>query len=118
MNVTIIETNESETLSIIDPQSGCDWTNDLLGNHGDLPDYNEETDNYHMTKESFDWWNDLISRLEVADDRCAEIKKCLDYEQSEEFAEGLADACNCDLENQPEVMQQFCDEWEESHKSE
>lgn len=116
MNVTIIETNEKETLSIIDPKSGCDYTTDLIGNHGELPDYNEDTDSYHMTKESFNWWANLIDRYEKADDRQYEISASLDHDEQNDFQSGLQSACDCDLENIPEAINCFCDEWEEEHK--
>ncbi len=112
MNVTIIETNEETILSIIDPKSGMDWTNDLLGNHGELPDYNDETDSYHMDQESFDWWSDLIERYEAADNRLHELKQSLSWEETEEIEAILESVLSCDLEDKPEAMQQVCDEWE------
>jgi hypothetical protein len=116
MKVTIIETKKAETLNIIDPKSGMDWTNDLLGNHGGLPEYNDETDSYHMTQESFNWWNNLIEKYEAADYRCFEIKSMLSEEQEQGFDSGLQEVLNCDLEDMPGYMNDFCDEWESGHK--
>jgi len=113
MNITINETGEKDELSIIDPQSGIEWTTDLLGNHNALPDYNDETDSYHMSKEDFDWWKDLIGRYQEADDRYHELYQSL----PEENAEFLADAVreiNCDLENFPEFLQLVCNDYDET----
>lgn len=111
MNVTIIETGETATLKIIDPKSGTDWTNDLLGNHGALPDYNDETDSYHMPHDDYNWWSDLIDRYQTADDRYHELLRSLPesaYVELQEAAFGIG----CDLENFPESLQAICDEFD------
>lgn len=111
MNVTIIETGKNETLSITDPKSGMDWTNDLLGNHGALPEYNDETDSYHMSQDDYEWWSDLIERYQTADNRYHELRHSLPGEEAEALEEA-AHSINCDLENHPEALQAVCDEVE------
>lgn len=113
MNITIIETGNKETLSIIDPKSGMDWANDLLGNHNAAPEYDEATDSYFMSQEDFCWWSDLINRYQAADDRFYEIAKNLAPEDREELELLVQDV---DLENHPEALHAACDEWESNKK--
>jgi len=108
MEVTIIGTNETETLSITDPKSGASWENDLLGNCGELPEYNDDTDSYHMSKEDYDWWSDLIDRYQEADNRYYELIQTLPADEAESL-EILAHSIACDLENFPEALQEVCD---------
>ena len=114
MNVQIIETGNRETLSIVDPKSGCDWIHDLMGNHGELPDYNDEIDAYEMSQEDYDWWADLTARYEKANHRMYSLRQ--DADDSDEFSaawEGYNTAN--DLEDLPGMMNQFCDQWEADH---
>jgi hypothetical protein len=110
MEIKIKETGELETLEIIDPKYGVNWINDLMGNHGELPEYDDEEGIYLIDQESYDWWKDLTSRYQAADDRYYELKKEVD--DTEAFEREMQDACSCDLENMPEAMQAVCDEWE------
>lgn len=115
MDITIIETGEQKTLSIIDPKSGCDWTQDLMGNHGALPEYDDDTDSYQMSIDDFEWWDDLIERYQAADDRYHAIASDLDWEERAEFEEMVSSHTGgVDLETHPDALQQACDEWEDS----
>lgn len=111
MEITIIETGEKTELTIIDRNSGCSWTSDLLGNHGALPDYNEDDDTYHMSQEDFNWWADLIENYQAADDRYYEI---LDRLKDPDYGNMIAEFenLNCDLEDLPGYTNQICDEYE------
>ena len=42
--------------------NGIEWTNDLLGNH-DALHHDEETEEYTMTEDEFDWWEEVINNL-------------------------------------------------------
>ena len=112
MNVTIIETKEQKELNITDPKSGMDWTNDLMGNHGALPEYDDESDSYQMSQEDYEWWSDLIDRYQEADDRFFELCQSLPDDESLALKEA-AMTINSDLENYPEALQAVCDEAEE-----
>lgn len=111
MNIQIIETGARETLSIIDPKSGMDWIQDIMGNHDALPDYNDEIDAYEMTQEDYDWWLDLTTRYERQDHRMYELRQ--DAESADDFLAAWEsyNAAN-DLEDLPGYMEQFCDAWE------
>jgi len=112
MKITTIETKEEKDLSLIDPKTGLSWTNDLMGNYGALPRYDDESDRYLMSQKDFDWWADLIARYQEADDRffalTQSLRDTLGFEAAEELAEA-AYGINCDLENYPEALQEVCD---------
>jgi hypothetical protein len=113
MKVRIIETGKDEELSIIDPKTGMDWINDLMGNHDALPEYDEEADRHLMNQEDLDWWADLVERYQTADDRLYEI--IMGIEDEWRILQSFMDdvhSINCDLENYPERLNQVCDEFE------
>ena len=69
-NVIINNTNEIETLSIIDWSSGVNWIADLLGYAGIHAD---EDGNYHMDREDFDWWVEYINGYTATEHEVAEM---------------------------------------------
>jgi len=98
MNVKIIETGKFEELTIIDQGTGVNWIDDLL--HGHLQRYDEEQAVYMMTQEEFDWWLDLTNDLAAAEERLAG----LDHDEDAKW-EFIG---NCDLEDLPGLIEQFC----------
>ncbi|MEN6565877.1 MAG: hypothetical protein ABFC57_06215 [Veillonellales bacterium] len=72
MDITIKETGEVKDLTIIDCKTGCEWTADLI-TASDF--WNDETEQYEMSHDDFDWWTEYIS----------------DTEKTEKEAEKLAD---------------------------
>ena len=60
MKIRIKETGELKELVIRDTETNVEWTNDLLGNH-DATDYNKETEEYEMSNDDFEWWNEYIT---------------------------------------------------------
>lgn len=111
MKIQIIETGALETLSIIDPKSGMDFVQDLMGNHESLPDYNDEIDAYEMTLEDYGWWLDLTTRYEKQDHRMYELRQYADDRDAFDSSWESYNAAN-DLEDLPGYMEQFCDDWE------
>ena len=116
MNVQIIETGERETLSIIDPKSGCDWIQDMMGNCDELPEYDDDADAYMMRQSEYDWWSNLTYEYEKADHRMFDLRASLTPEQVEEFDALWVDMNNSsDLEDVPAMMINLCDQWEEEN---
>ena len=116
MNVQIIETGERETLSIIDPKSGCDWIMDMMGNCDELPEYDDELDAYMMRQSEYDWWSNLTYEYEKADHRMHDLRASLTDEEQDVFDALLADMnSSSDLEDVPAMMNSLCDQWEEDH---
>ena len=66
MDVRITETGVLESITLIDPKSGCCWFADAIGGCDDLQ-YNDETEEYEMSQDAFDWWSDYAAKKEAAD---------------------------------------------------
>lgn len=114
MKITIIETSEKEELKIIDPESGVNWANDLLGNHGALPDYDDDT--YHMSQADYDWWDDLITDYQAADDILSDIMSELN-EDDQDLANKEIYEIDCDLADYHGMVNQFCDQYDAECKN-
>ena len=110
MEITIIETGEKTKLNIIDPKSGCNWINDLMGNHNELPDYNDEDGTHHMSQVSYDWWADLTKNYQKADDRSNERLNNLEGDKYDNMLTEIQDI-NCELEDLPANINAICDEY-------
>ena len=100
MKVQIKETGNTEELAIY--SGGINYINDLMGNHGALPDHDEDSDAYIMDQESYEWWQSLTTNLQAAEDRLDELDLRDSFQDS-----GIG---NCDLEALPGYINQFCDE--------
>lgn len=109
MKIRIIETNKTEELTIIDPQSGVNWISDLMGNHGALPEYDEDNDMFVMSQEDYDWWHDLTTELEKAEYRCHELREELVGQAREDFEEDIRNIAT-DLEDLPKALNAVCKE--------
>lgn len=106
--IKIDETDEITTLSIIDPKSGVDWTNDLLGNCGALRRYDDDQEVYLMTQEEYDWWDTLVAAKQASDNRRHKLARQLLERLSDALMRDLGDV-NCDLEDEPGQVHQICD---------
>lgn len=67
MKIRIKETGEVKDLTIIDRKTGCEWTADLVGDD-DCITYNRDREIYETDQASYDWWNNMIDKLEHAED--------------------------------------------------
>ena len=65
MNAIIEETMEIETLSIVGPKSGVEYTSEFIGNTGAFTDgqfvWSEVHDCYMCDQATFDWWSKVIN---------------------------------------------------------
>ena len=78
MEFIINETGKLEELTIIDPQTGMDWSNDLIGNSGAVGQYiqyDDAEDAYRINQEDFDWWAEYISMYKRYQDELASLKE-------------------------------------------
>ena len=110
MQIIIIETREEKELNIYDPKSGVNWTGDLIGSVGNSPEYNEEADRYLMSQDTFLWWDDLINRYQVADDKYNEILDSLNGNEAEKLTEEVQNL-SCDLEDFPYFLSEICKQY-------
>ena len=110
MDIKIIETGAIEELSIIDPKSGVDWINDLMGNHDCLPEIDD--DGYGlMSQAEYDWWRNLTTEYQAADYRYHDLLSNLDEDASARLFED-ANHINTDLEGYPCALQMICDDYD------
>lgn len=100
--VKIIETGATQSLAILDPKTGLDYSGDLLGNYDGYDGYDEDSEMPTMTQETYNWWADLLGRLESAEYAAYEYRRSIDDQQ--DFDDLLSQHTNCDLENIPEAI--------------
>lgn len=93
MKIYNTTTGEEVSLTIIDRKTGCEWTNDLIGNAGAL-NYNSAHEMAEMSQEDFEWWSNTIEGLEKIEDLIADAKELLSTEDFEELENKLADEGN------------------------
>ena len=111
MDIKIIETGETEELTLVDPKSGVNWINDLMGNHGVLPSCNDEGV-YLMSQDDYDWWADLTTQYQNADNRYHDLLTGLNGDTYDALLDD-AQNINVDLEHFPYALNNVCDEYEE-----
>ncbi|MCM1059767.1 MAG: hypothetical protein NC452_05690 [Eubacterium sp.] len=61
-------------------KNNAEWTQDLLGNYGALS-YDEDKDMYTLSTEDYEWWSDIVDKL----NKIEEIKGGLTSEELEEY---------------------------------
>ncbi|NUZ10172.1 hypothetical protein HUZ36_05205 [Pseudoalteromonas sp. McH1-7] len=79
MEIIIKETSAIETLSIIDPATGCCYIQDFIGNEDGLGSeshqfhYDDESGKYVCSQETFDWWSKVVNDNQALNYRIAEL---------------------------------------------
>ena len=116
MDIKIKETGELSSLSIIDTQTGCEWTQDLLGNYDAEMIFDEDAGVHIMDKENFAWWEDLINRYQAAYNYLSEVRSLVD--NPEDLDAYLIDMAvgSCELENYPESLTDAVNDWLSDNK--
>ena len=116
MDIKIKETGELKSLSIIDPQTGCEWTQDLLGNYDAEMIFDEDAVVHIIEQETFAWWKELIERYQVADDHLNDVRGMVD--NPEDLDAYLIDMAvgSCELENYPESLTDAVNDWLSDNK--
>lgn len=96
MEIVIKETGAVETLLLIDSSTGCDWFDDLVGNHDGFGDDSEfqfvkETDEdglytgrYITSEANFEWWEDIVCQINNVDNRIDNLKNEFGVERVDE----------------------------------
>lgn len=77
MKLYIKETGKIETLSIIDPKTGCDYIFDFVGNTGAFDREFEKTDNenadFAISQADYNWWAKVVADNQALDYRIADL---------------------------------------------
>ena len=115
MEIVIKETGAVETLLLIDSKTGCDWFNDLVGNHdgfNDDPEYgfaNEkdedglDTGRFVTSQENFEWWENIVSEMDDLEKRIVNLSEEFGYYKVKDVVMD-AGAGNSDLEYYPSIF--------------
>ncbi len=90
MNVLI--NNTIKSLCIIDPKTGCEWTQDLIGNADGFLDFDESNALHTMSSDDYNWWYDYIQTEQKIQNEINQLLVTLPQSQLEKFERDLADA--------------------------
>lgn len=117
MKIYNTTTGEVTDLTIIDRKTGCEWTNDLLGNSGDLH-YNSHIEMAELSQDDIDWWQNTIDGLDHIEDLTEEAKGLLSNEDFEDLKEKLYEnGDGNDYERHIYVLTHILEELISKHKS-
>lgn len=96
MQVIIKETNQVETLSLIDNKTGVNYVADYIGNTGAFDrEFERVGDDWYISQDDFDWWDAVIAKQQQSEDLQAEY---LETHSHDELMDLLAQVTACDLE--------------------
>ena len=97
MKLYIKESGSIETLSIIDPKTGCDYIFDFVGNTGALEREFEKTDkaDFVVNQADYDWWAKVVADNQALEFRIAELVEECGYDRVMTALQGVS----CDLED-------------------
>src|SRR5690554_4796374 len=98
MNIKIIETGEVRSLSIINPLSGLDFTEDFVSSAGGFENKDfvllRDEGVYSCSRDTFDWWVNIISKHQELNYR---IKDLLEERNAADVYEAIADVRTIDI---------------------
>ena len=82
MKLYIKETGAIETLSIIDPNTSCDYIADFIGNTGAFEREFEKTDkaDYTISQNDYFWWSKVVADNQALEYRIAELAEEYGYD--------------------------------------
>ncbi|MDL2315629.1 hypothetical protein LJC59_00905 [Desulfovibrio sp. OttesenSCG-928-A18] len=82
MQVQIIGTSDVVDLNYIDLRTGVNWIADFVGNAGGfgspengLIGYDDEAEMHIATRETVDWWLDMVAQYQALDTRLADARR-------------------------------------------
>ncbi|SMB89282.1 hypothetical protein SAMN05660772_02863 [Pasteurella testudinis DSM 23072] len=78
MEIIIRQTNKKESLTIIDPKTGCNYISDFIGNTGALNDgqftYDDDKNAWICDQDTFDWWEYVVAENQALNYRIDALK--------------------------------------------
>ena len=98
-------------LLYIDPENGVDWLGDLMGNHDAYFDIDDDL-NHLIDKDEFDWWHNLVTEYQAADNRYHDLYRRLQTDDNNtdlDTLETLKQNINAELEDYPWALNKVCD---------
>ena len=77
-------------LVITDPEKGGDWTEDCLGDFGDIT-WNNDEDRFEMEQDAYEWWVEYLEKRSAIEEKIYEldddIKEKVQNEINETYTE-------------------------------
>ena len=108
----ILVNNEVKELEIIDPTTGCNWEQDLIGNCDGFDGYDEDRELYTMEPRSYSWWQAYIRLEQDLQNRTRVILDKLFWGKKWKFNKALEDACTGDRVMTQHTQLSVIEEWE------
>ncbi|MBL4590769.1 MAG: hypothetical protein JKY96_02295 [Phycisphaerales bacterium] len=111
----ILVNGEVRELSIIDPATSCEWTQDLIGNAGYLTSYDDLTELYRMSGSDYTWWNDYIAEEQDLQDRLHELRQVLSDSEVENLNQAVSDcgdSCYAGMQLSLAEVVEYCEQLE------
>lgn len=109
MKCIIRESNARRELLITDPQTGIDYTEDFIGNAGDLDNFvwDYDLDAYMVSAEVYSWWARVLEDQQALEDRLYELRQ---KHGSDAVEAVIGDMPYVDLEDHAAVLHRMLDD--------
>lgn len=108
----ILVNSKIRDLTIIDPKTGCEWTQDLIGNADGFDGYDDDQEMYYMDMDTFIWWDQYITKEEKLQNRVYKLSVGLTNEDQNLFDQDMIDAADNDMEMMTMAQTQVVENWE------
>lgn len=109
------ETGEIVELSIIDPKTGCDWSNDLIGNTGHgmaTPNDVEDCEiDYLATQDDVDFWTNYFDAYQRTDVDLFLLSREVDENDWHKLQQDVMDI-NAEFNDYPQALQELLNRWQ------
>jgi len=107
----ILVDNKIEELEIIDPKTGCNYEQDLIGNADGFDGFDSYDQELHtMTGESFGWWSTYIDVEQDLQNRIYDLRNRLD--DTDDFDRDAIGAGDGDYETMQSNLSDVVEKWE------
>lgn len=114
MTIIINETGERKELLAVDNTTGCEWTQDLLGNSGYQRKYDAD-DNVCMDADDYQWWSDYIAGYDATEREALEMADEVGVDGNKLFRACREYAGQDDMESERPRAMQYLQEWASEH---
>lgn len=111
MHLYTTDTGVYATLSIVDPATGCDYAEDLIGNAGGLTDgqfvWDRHAGLYRCTQDTYDSWSAVLDAIDALEHRISDLTATYGYDAVHRV---IADVANDDLDDYAREANEALDE--------
>ena len=107
----ILVNNEIKELVIANPKSGCDYTQDLIGNAGGFDGYDDDKELHTMDVDTYEWWSNYITVEQDLENRINELRNSID--DTDKLEKDIIDAGDSDYEMMQSNLTDTVKKWED-----